>query len=114
MCLRCAHRRAQYSQSETGLEFFVQLRREDRITVMNQELVQTVIRKVCSAKTSAGIMRRSFPMNIRDADHTKYPSLESDNQVVTCACASVELAVVWQRSPQAFQDPKLECGRPLL
>ena len=50
-------------------------------------------------------MRRSFPMNIRDADHTKYLSLESDNQVVTCACASVELAVVWQRSPQAFQDP---------
>src|SRR3984893_16570232 len=45
ICLRCAHRRAQYSQSERGLEFFVQLRREDRITVMNQELVRTVIRK---------------------------------------------------------------------
>jgi hypothetical protein len=65
---------------------------------------------VCSAKTSAGIMRHSFPMNIRDADHTKYLSLESDNQVVTYACASVELAVVWKRPPQAFQDPSSNVG----
>jgi hypothetical protein len=55
-------------------------------------------------------MRHSFPMNIRDADHTKYPSLESDNQAVTCACVSVELAAVWQGSPQAFQDPSWSAG----
>src|ERR1700730_6774467 len=55
-------------------------------------------------------MRHSFSMNIRDADHTKYLSLESDNQVVTCACGSVELAIVWQRSPQAFQDPSWSVG----
>src|ERR1700737_3360128 len=53
-------------------------------------------------------MRHSFPMNIRDADHTKYLSLESDNQVVTCACASVELAVVWQRAQYSQSERGLE------
>src|ERR1700730_19444923 len=68
------------------------------IKIKNAGYTQIVGRQVCSAKTLAGIMRRSFPMNIRDADHTKYLSHESDNQGVTCACASWS----WQLSGSAL------------
>src|SRR3984893_18168053 len=93
ICLRCAHRRAQYSQSEAGLEFFVQLRREDRITVMNQELVRTVIRKgfpkllqrpVCRRMSGHVVMENAAAANLHHEEDKQH--LESDrdcNQEIT-------------------------------
>src|SRR3984893_7280510 len=89
ICLRCAHRCAQYSQSERGLEFFVQLRREDRITVMNQELVRTLIRKgfpkllqrpVCRRMSGHVVVDNEAATNFHHEEHKQH--LESDRDCI--------------------------------
>jgi len=50
--------------------------------------------ELCSAKTSAAIMRHSFPMSICDEFHTKCPALESDNHVAPCTGAVEDVTKV--------------------
>jgi hypothetical protein len=61
--------------------------------------------EVCSAETSAEIMRYSFPKNIRDEVHTKWTALGSDNRAAPYAFACAGAATDSQQLAQEFQGP---------
>jgi hypothetical protein len=67
-------------------------------------------KRLCSAKTSAAIMRHSFPMSIRDEVHTKCPALGSDNQVAPCTGAVEDMTTVSRQMFQELQAPSWSAG----